>query len=109
MIISLYMLLVYTWNTNLQIRYKNIKINYSLSGYWHGGLSRNVNKIGRNPEGGNLFNNNNRVGDNVIAKVMMQHHVYKKRRTSHKFNRSLVVCISNGLLFYVDYGRHIMV
>ena len=92
MIVSLYMLLVYTWNTNLQIRYKNIKINYSLSGYWHRGLSRNVNKIGRNPEGGNLFNNNNRVGDNVIAKVMMQHHVYKKgARTTN----------STGGLWYV--------
>mmetsp|Transcript_21899 Transcript_21899/g.37579 ORF Transcript_21899/g.37579 Transcript_21899/m.37579 type:complete len:409 (+) Transcript_21899:2-1228(+) len=58
MILSLYMLLAYTWNTDLQFRYKSMEINYGLSEYWNGGIGSHIGaaeKIGRNVPG-KLFN-----------------------------------------------------
>jgi len=36
MVLSLYALLAYTWNTDLKVQYKSMEINYDLSKYWHG-------------------------------------------------------------------------
>ena len=72
MILSLYMLLAYTWNTDLQFRYKSMEINYGLSEYWHGGIGARVgaaDKIGRKPHG-KLFNDDGGVDDEGIAKLI---------------------------------------
>ncbi|KAL7530105.1 hypothetical protein ACHAXR_003309, partial [Thalassiosira sp. AJA248-18] len=70
MILSLYMLLAYTWNTDLQFRYKSMEINYGLSEYWNGGLSSHLGKaekIGRHVPG-KLFNDDG--DDEGIAKLI---------------------------------------
>mmetsp|Transcript_1510 Transcript_1510/g.3203 ORF Transcript_1510/g.3203 Transcript_1510/m.3203 type:complete len:678 (-) Transcript_1510:202-2235(-) len=71
MILSLYMLLAYTWNTDYQFRYKSMEINYGLSEYWHTGGSlvsqHRAEKIGRDVPG-KLFNDDGDVGG--IAKLI---------------------------------------
>lgn len=72
MILSLYMLLAYTWNTDLKMRYKSMEINYGLSEYWAGGLtSRGLareEKIGRGLPG-KLFNDDGDDGG-IVVKLM---------------------------------------
>ncbi|KAL9188959.1 hypothetical protein ACHAXT_011449 [Thalassiosira profunda] len=69
MVLSLYVLLAYTWDTDLRARYKSVEINYGLSEYWHGGLSTQfgkTEKVGRNS--GKLFNDDG--DDESIAKLI---------------------------------------
>jgi len=73
MVLSLYVLLAYTWNTDLQFRSKSVEINYGLSEYWQGGIGspdrvgHAVDKLGRNIPG-KLFNDDG--DDEGIAKLI---------------------------------------
>lgn len=73
MVLSLYVLLAYTWNTDLQFRSKSVEINYGLSEYWQGGIGspdrvgHAVDKLGRNVPG-KLFNDDG--DDEGIAKLI---------------------------------------
>lgn len=66
MLLSLYMLLAYSWNTDFRFRYKSTEINYGLSEYWNGAIP-SLGKIGK--ETGKLFNDY--TGDeDVKAKLL---------------------------------------
>ncbi|KAL7516365.1 hypothetical protein ACHAWX_001390 [Stephanocyclus meneghinianus] len=70
MLLSLYMLLAYTWKHDLQFRYKSTEINYGLTEYWNGAIpspgNARVGEIGR--ETGKLFNED--ADDDVKAKLL---------------------------------------
>ncbi|KAL3801082.1 hypothetical protein HJC23_002375 [Cyclotella cryptica] len=70
MLLSLYMLLAYTWKHDLQFRYKSTEINYGLSEYWNGAIPSPGNargeKIGR--ETRKLFNDD--ADDDFKVKLM---------------------------------------
>lgn len=53
MTLSLYMLLAYTWNTDLLInRAKSMEINYGLSEYWSG--AEKIGRVSTDDEGGGI-------------------------------------------------------
>jgi len=53
MTLSLYMLLAYTWNTDLLInRAKSMEINYGLSEYWNG--AEKIGRVSTDDEGGEI-------------------------------------------------------
>mmetsp|Transcript_17516 Transcript_17516/g.38874 ORF Transcript_17516/g.38874 Transcript_17516/m.38874 type:complete len:418 (-) Transcript_17516:44-1297(-) len=64
MMLSLYIILAYTWKTDLRSRYMSNEINYGLSEYWDGGIAQQrVARIGRDQ--GKLFNDD--LGDGVVG------------------------------------------
>ena len=70
MVISLYMLLAYSWNTDLQFRYKSIDINYGLSEYWNGGISSNSLSSSSSMGEGKLSINGLNDDENGIANLL---------------------------------------
>ena len=71
MVLNLYVLLAYSWNTDLKVRYKSMEINYGLSEYWHGegGIhadSTNMRSLNHKSRQGEQLNNS---GDGIIKLI----------------------------------------
>lgn len=69
MVLSLYVLLAYTWNTDLKVRY--LEINYGLSEYWHGegGIRAETTKMSSRHHVARRGQRSNDDGDVVIKLI----------------------------------------
>lgn len=71
MIVSLYALLAFAWDTDLRFRYRSADVNFGLGEYWHGGLDARAEKrIGRESRGGKLFNDDGDDGG-IVARLIV--------------------------------------
>ncbi|KAL3807714.1 hypothetical protein ACHAXA_005727 [Cyclostephanos tholiformis] len=71
MVLSLYALLAFAWDTDLRYRYHSADVNFGLGEYWHGGLARRADKIGREvPRGGGLFNDDGADDGGIVARLV---------------------------------------